>query len=114
MLAGVVALEGILEAILAQMESLGAIPSQIVATIGPGIQQAAYEVNQPFYLQFCENKSSNAVFFKPTGPGHWTFDLPGYIHQRLDQLGLQEINNLGLDTYTRSDLYSADGHSMRG
>jgi YfiH family protein len=101
------ALGGILEATVGKMQSLGAMPSQIVAAIGPGIQQASYEISQSFYLQFCKDDSSNTAFFRPASrAGHWMFDLPGYIHQRLIGLGLKEIDDLGLDTYVRNDFYS--------
>lgn len=100
------ALNGILEATLAQMLHLGANVNNISAVIGPGIAKQSYEVSLPFYQQFMEADIANAGLFYPAGrPHHWLFDLPGYVQIRLERLKLPQIAAIGLDTYTHADWF---------
>ena len=87
---------GVLEATLAEMESLGARRERIVAAIGPAIAQASYEVDEDFRVQFSE---ADACFFAPGRPGRWQFDLEGYAATRLERAGIGRVDRLGLDTY---------------
>lgn len=87
---------GVIEHTLAAMESLGASRERIAAAVGPAIAQPSYEVDAPFRDQFAE---ADARFFAPGKPGHWQFDLAGYVTARLAQAGVGRIETLGLDTY---------------
>jgi polyphenol oxidase len=91
------AVGGVIEAVLAGMEQLGARRSRIAAAIGPTIGQASYEVDGPFRDRFA---AGDARFFAPgTRPGHWQFDLPGYVAQALSAGGVREVEVLPCDTY---------------
>lgn len=97
------ALAGISDATIDAMIALGAERRRISAAIGPCIGQASYEVSAPFRDEFLAADAANAGFFA-TGQrdGHWQFDLPGYLMQRLRQAGV-EAENLGLDTCSDPD-----------
>src|SRR3546814_19927439 len=82
------------------MAAVGAVPGNIAAAIGPTIQQSSYEVDDPFHARF---KPEDAGFFAPGRPGHWQFDLPGYVAARLRHAGVSRIESIGLDTCTRSE-----------
>jgi len=78
------------------MEALGACRNRIAAAIGPCIAQASYEVDAAFRERFPEQE---ARFFVPGRPGHFQFDLEGYVAACLAQTGIGRIDRLGLDTY---------------
>lgn len=87
---------GVIENTVEAMIGLGAARERIAAAIGPCIAQASYEVDEGFRAQFAEE---DARFFAPGAPGHWQFDLPGYVAARLDRAGVGQVEALGCDTY---------------
>lgn len=92
------ALAGVTDATVEAMERLGAKRDRIRAAIGPAIGQESYEVSEPFRTDFLAADTGNAVFFAPgRRAGHWQFDLPGYLKQRLHRADVAG-ENLGLDT----------------
>ncbi|HUO53245.1 MAG TPA: peptidoglycan editing factor PgeF [Rhodoblastus sp.] len=94
------ALAGMVEALVAAMEALGARRANISAALGPTIAQASYEVGPEFFARFVAEDHDFARFFAPSGKeGHFLFDLPGFIALRAEQSGLGGFENLGLDTY---------------
>jgi YfiH family protein len=88
---------GVIENTVAAMEQLGASREHIIAAVGPAIAQPSYEVDAPFRDRFAEG---DARFFAPGKPGHWQFDLAGYVAARLKRAGVGRIETLGIDTYT--------------
>lgn len=93
---------GVLENTLDAMEQSGADRSRIVAAIGPTIAQPSYEVDEMFRANFT---SADDRFFAVGREGHWQFDLPGYIAQRLDAAGTGKVEDLALDTYSADKRY---------
>jgi YfiH family protein len=94
------ALGGVLEAVIAAMETLGARHGQIAAAIGPTIRQANYEVGGEFRGRFLDADSANHAFFIPSDrPGHFRFDLPAYVAARLARAGISNIADIKLCTY---------------
>jgi YfiH family protein len=100
------ALGGVLEATLAAMEKLGASRGRIAAAIGPCISQKNYEVGTEFRARFLESapphggQSSNAHFFVESDrPGHYRFDLEGYVGARLAAAGVAAVEPLCTCTY---------------
>ncbi len=92
------ALAGVTDTTIAAMEALGARRERIVAAIGPTIAQPSYEVDESFHTRFLAENANNAHFFGSGRPGHYHFDLPGYVAVRLAQAGIGSVDNLGLDT----------------
>ncbi len=94
------ALGGVLEAVVAAMEGLGARRERTAAAIGPSIAQPNYEVGAEFRDRFLEADPAHAVFFVPSvKPGRFRFDLPAYVRGRLAGAGIGDIADLGLCTY---------------
>lgn len=93
---------GVLENTLEAMELLGAERARIVAAIGPTIARESYEVDARFRANFPEE---DAHLFTPGREGHWQFDLPEYVAQRLHSAGVGNVENLGRDTYTIENRY---------
>jgi len=95
------AFDGIVEATVAKMEALGARRENIAAVIGPLIRQPSYEVGPEFIARFRAADDSFETFFRPAArDGHALFDLPGFIALRLEQAGVGQMQDLGLDTYS--------------
>jgi copper oxidase (laccase) domain-containing protein len=79
------------------MERIGARRARIAAAIGPTIAQPSYEVDVPFRDRFT---AAAARFFATGRPGHWQFDLEGYVAAQLERAGVGIVERLGLDTYS--------------
>ncbi len=97
------AFSGIVEATIAQMETLGAARSRIRAAVGPCINQAAYEVGPDFEARFLETDPAFARFFtrgQPLGRPH--FDLPGFVGNRLRKAGISVLEQKSPCTFADS------------
>lgn len=100
------ALNGVLEAALDAMVTLGATPGAVAAVVGPTIQQASYEVGPEFPAPFLERDPGDADLFAPGArDGHFQFDLPGYVVRRLRALALGTIDSTGHDTCAEEQLF---------
>lgn len=94
------ALTGMVEVLVAAMETLGARRANISAALGPTIGARSYEVGPEFFARFEAEDENFAKFFAPSGrPGHYLFDLPGFIAMRAERSRVGRFENLGLDTY---------------
>ncbi|MBX6323595.1 MAG: peptidoglycan editing factor PgeF [Rhodospirillaceae bacterium] len=100
------ALGGILEATVAAMRGLGARPEATVAAVGPCIAQASYEVGPDFPAPFLARDGASARFFHAAPrPGHFLFDLAGYVTARLRALGIGCIQATPADTCAEADRF---------
>lgn len=99
------AFAGIGAATVAAMERLGADRSRIKAAIGPCIAQKSYEVDAEFVRNFCAYDPHNARFFADGKPGHYQFDLEGFVAAGLAAAGLTSVDCMGLDTYQNADRF---------
>lgn len=97
---------GILEATLTAMAQLGARPEKVIAAVGPCIGQASYEVGPEFRTAFTLDEPETDALFRPSArPGHFMFDLPGYVRRRLTLLGLAATEVLARDTAADADRF---------
>ncbi len=100
------ALGGVLEAVVAAMEGLGARREAILAGIGPCIGKPSYEVGPEFPEPFLDQDPKNGDFFLPAPrAGHFLFDLKGYASRRLARLGLKGVQALPCDTLVEEDRF---------
>lgn len=100
------ALSGVLEATVAAMAKLGADPRRIVACIGPCIGQRSYEVGPEFPAPFlAAHPDSETLFALATRPGHYQFDLRGFVQRRLRALGLRQVYDVPADTCLEESRY---------
>ena len=100
------ALEGVLPATLAAMRRLGAEPTRVTAVVGPTISQQHYEVSADFRARFLAADPDHAAFFLAgERPGHFQFDLPGFVVQRLKTMGIGAVVDLNLCTYDDEDWF---------
>lgn len=94
------ALDGILDATIARMETLGAKRSDIAAVIGPSISQTNYEVGPEFRDTFVTADPTFARFFVDGKGDRFHFDLPAFGLDRLRQSGIKEARWTGHCTYS--------------
>lgn len=93
-------LDGVLEATVDAMETLGAARGDITAVIGPSISQSAYEVGPEFLEDFIADDPTNSRFFGNGDGDRYLFDLPAFGLHRLRQAGV------GHAEWTRHCTYS--------
>lgn len=100
------AVTGILQNTVAAMEALGATRTNITAVLGPTISQGAYEVGPEFKERFLQEHPDNTRYFKPSERAeHFMFDLPAFITDKLQALGLGAVADLALCTYADEDRF---------
>ena len=92
------ALSGITRATIASMEELGARPSHMIAAIGPCIAQQSYEVGDELQGAFLKDEPGNRRYFS-TLDGRLSFDLRGYLTDRLKAEGVGRVTHVAKDTY---------------
>ncbi len=93
------AVGGVLSNTVAAMIDQGAKLDRIVAGIGPCIGPRSYEVGPEFPAPFLEQDASNEMFLTPARrPGHFMFDLPGFVAKQLARAGVREIMPMPCDT----------------
>ena len=103
------ALAGITDNVVNEMVRLGANIDRITAIIGPCISAKNYEVREDFREIFMKKDESCTELFTKKEDGKYTFDLPGYIVNRLKNVGIKNTHWINLCTYARPDLF----HSHR-
>ena len=96
---------GVVESVVAAMESLGARRERIAVAVGPAIARRSYEVDDAFYSRFVEADPERDRFFTAGREGHHQFDLEGFVAARLAESGIGRVEALGLDTYSDSDRF---------
>ena len=95
------ALNGVYRSTVEAMERLGARCENIIAVLGPTISQAAYEVGPEFPAPFIEASKGHQKYFIPSlKERHYMFDLPQFLHDEMQGIGLGKVVDLGLCTYT--------------
>ena len=97
--------EGVLEATLDAMETLGARRDHIHAVIGPTISQAAYEVGPEFFEAFTDDDPETRRFFANGNGDRMLFNLPGYGLWRLRTAGVGHAEWTGHCTYRDPDRF---------
>ncbi|WP_170758395.1 peptidoglycan editing factor PgeF [Ruegeria lacuscaerulensis] len=99
------ALDGVLEATLDAMETLGAKRQNTVAVIGPTISQRAYEVGPEFLDDFVADSPDNLRFFANGNGDRLQFDLPSFGLHKLRQAGVGQAEWTRHCTYSDPDRF---------
>jgi polyphenol oxidase len=99
------AVSGIIEETVRQMYALGATMSNLQATIGPMIRSESYQVSSDFVQTVQDASAWNISPMVRTVGDCVFFDLPLYIHKRLEPL-VSNIKDIHIDTFSRTDFFS--------
>ena len=101
------ALSGVIENTIEVMGAKGADPKTITAMIGPCIGQSNYQVGPEFRDRFTAADANYSAFFVPSPdparPGHWQFDLKGFVEFKLHSAGVGSISSIGLCSYANPE-----------
>ncbi len=93
------AFDGVLAATVNLMLNCGAQREQMVAVVGPCIQQNSYEVGAEFHARFmAEHVGLDRFFLEAKRDGYFMFDLSGFVLHRLRQAGITQVQALPQDT----------------
>ena len=93
---------GVLES---AVRCMGVDPVQILAWIGPGIGQGAYEVGGEVLEQFAATDRDAVQCFAATSNGRWQADLHGLARRLLQNAGVRAIHGAGWCTHTDSERF---------
>ena len=100
------AYKGIVENVINLMLVNGADIENIVAAIGPCLQQSSFEVQDDVRRTFIDQTQENSRFFRADSDGiHYHLDLSGYLEHKLINLGIKNICNSKIDTYPEQNGY---------
>lgn len=100
------ALNGVIEQTVSAMLKIGANKKNIVASIGPCIGQASYQVGAEFCSLFVGSDPEASRFFqRETHTDKYIFDLSGYIRARLLKVGIACVETFRNDTYQEEELF---------
>ena len=80
-------------------------PETLIAWLGPGIGQSAYEVGEEVRDVFLKSDSGAAACFQLNRFGRWQADLYGLARRSLRIAGLDAIYGGNFCTYTDSDRF---------
>jgi polyphenol oxidase len=98
------ALGGVLEAVVAAMRALGAVPEQITAAVGPCIGPTSYEVGPEFLDRFVAADPASRRHFDERGIRP-RFNLGGFIRTCLERSGVGRIETLPHDTCAEDERF---------
>ncbi|MDR0661860.1 MAG: peptidoglycan editing factor PgeF [Holosporales bacterium] len=97
---------GVVEETVRVLQKQGSAPQALYAVIGPCIQQVSYKVSEAFRRLFLEKEPCWDTFFSGQDSLSLFFNLPGFLHHRLLQLGVTQIEVFREDTYAHPDFFS--------
>lgn len=99
---------GIIQNTIIKMIKLGAERNNIVASIGPAIQQKSYEVDSNFKDNFQKSVfDSEKYFINSSNENLYLFDLPTCVENILLNCKIGNVSNLKIDTYSnKEDFFS--------
>tara|TARA_B100000579_G_scaffold432726_1_gene450103 strand:- start:687 stop:1448 length:762 start_codon:yes stop_codon:yes gene_type:complete len=101
------AYKGIVNKVIKYLFRNGSEPKNIIAAIGPCINQKNYEVKKDFMTKFLKQSEKNEIFFKKIKKKTY-FSLNKYVYTQLRNLGLRKIDIIEKDTYNpKNNLFSA-------
>ena len=99
------ALKGIIKNTVKKFKDLGSNEKDIIAVIGPCIKKENYEVKSDFINKFISKDKKNIKFFEKNYNKKFTFDLRKFINFQLHNLGIRNIENIKLDTFSKKKLF---------
>lgn len=92
------ALNGVISSAISELIKNNSKPENMIVAIGPCIRQQSYVFGQEVIDLFIEANPHNKMFFDG-----YKADIPGYCKAQLSAMGVDKIDDIGLDTYTDSE-----------
>jgi YfiH family protein len=89
----------------ATLKALDAPPSQLMAWLGPAIEQDAFEVGDEVREAFLKLADDNAEAFKANARGRWQADLYRLARNELARLGVTAVYGGGFECFADSERF---------
>lgn len=86
----------------ATIKALDVEPSQLMAWLGPAIEQEAFEVGEEVREQFVKLGADNAAAFQSNARGRWQADLYQLARNELARLGVTAVHGGGFQCFADS------------
>ena len=96
---------GIIENTILKLSEMGGDKNNLAVTVGPCISQNNYEVKKDFYSNFMSQSKQNEKFFEKKGNEKFRFNLRAYINKKFQDLGVQTIDNIAVDSFASENEY---------
>ena len=93
---------GVLGATIAALE---VPPSQLLAWLGPAIEQEAFEVGPEVREQFLKLDACNEAAFRSNARGRWQADLYQLARNELARLGVTDVSGGGLRCHAEEERF---------
>ena len=87
--------------------------ADVIAWLGPAIEQSAYEVDIKVRDALCRNNVEAEEMFLETTPGHWLCSLEGIARLQLEQMGVNDICDKGWNRYNGNENKDSQFFSYR-
>ena len=97
----------------ATVDALDVRPSELLAWMGPAIEQDAFEVGDEVREQFIARDPQDHVAFVANDRGRWQADLYELARRELKRLGLSEIHGGGYRCFSDSERFFSYRRSAR-
>jgi len=108
------ALTGVVQAAVAEMETLGADRGRISAAVGPCIGPRSYEVGLEFLERFVAADGDYGAFFAPgAAADKRLFDLPEFVLSRLRAAGVERCEWVGRDTCAEAEVFYSNRRAFK-
>ena len=97
---------GLVGGVLAEaIEALAVSPAELLAWLGPAIEQDAFEVGPEVLEQFAARDPNNAAAFTPNARGRWQADLYQLARNELNRLGVSCVHGGGFRCFADSERF---------
>ena len=106
------AYKGIIKNLINSVKKEGSKTNNIIAVIGPCISKKNYEVKNDFVKKFLKKNKKNKIFFD-FNKKNIHFDLSHYIKHQLLSMGIQRIEVIKKDTYTKKNNFFSSRRSSK-
>tara|TARA_B110000438_G_scaffold251595_1_gene256108 strand:+ start:849 stop:1610 length:762 start_codon:yes stop_codon:yes gene_type:complete len=97
------ALNGIIPNTVSKFNELDGKNEDLIVAVGPCLGKNNFEVKNDFYEKFMLKNYKNNEFFEKKNNNTYLFDLRYFINKKLRSLGINNIENIKIDTYADSE-----------
>lgn len=95
---------GLVGGVLAEtIKALDVPPSELLAWLGPAIEQDAFEVGSEVLEQFVARDPTNAAAFQTNARGRWQADIYKLARNELARLGVTSVHGGGFTCFADSE-----------
>ncbi len=106
------AFKGIIKKVINFMLNKGCKKRNIIAAIGPSIQQKSYNVKDDFFKRFINKDKNYKTFFKIKKDIIY-FNLPNFINSQLKSNKIINIDAIKIDTFDRKNNFFSARRSLK-